>query len=190
MANDYRAYVECDYNSIYHYGIKGTKWGVRRFQNEDGSLTPAGEQRYLVNDGRVKHDGGKSSNNGMTVVSERKVKINKKRKKNASDEDGGTTKKKSGGSRLAMEMYKSLKRGTLKEDLDDYYKNAGDDGEGKTEDFGSYRARKSGHPIPTKTKGSKKSKSKTKKSKSSKKSVMRSVVKTKKIKKMKTRRRS
>ena len=31
---------------IYHHGIKGQKWGVRRYQNEDGSLTPAGEKRY------------------------------------------------------------------------------------------------------------------------------------------------
>lgn len=29
-----------------HHGIKGQKWGVRRFQNEDGSLTPAGQKRY------------------------------------------------------------------------------------------------------------------------------------------------
>ncbi len=29
-----------------HYGIKGQKWGRRRFQNKDGSLTPAGVQRY------------------------------------------------------------------------------------------------------------------------------------------------
>ena len=31
---------------IMHHGIKGQKWGIRRFQNEDGSLTPAGEKRY------------------------------------------------------------------------------------------------------------------------------------------------
>ena len=31
---------------IYHWGIKGQKWGVRRYQNKDGSLTPAGKQRY------------------------------------------------------------------------------------------------------------------------------------------------
>ncbi len=29
-----------------HYGIKGQKWGKRRYQNSDGSLTPAGKQRY------------------------------------------------------------------------------------------------------------------------------------------------
>ena len=33
-------------NYIYHHGIKGQKWGRRRFQNEDGSLTPAGKERY------------------------------------------------------------------------------------------------------------------------------------------------
>lgn len=31
---------------IVHWGIKGMKWGQRRFQNKDGSLTPAGKKRY------------------------------------------------------------------------------------------------------------------------------------------------
>lgn len=31
-----------------HHGIKGQRWGVRRFQNADGSLTPAGKKRYDV----------------------------------------------------------------------------------------------------------------------------------------------
>lgn len=31
---------------LIHHGIKGQKWGERRFQYEDGSLTPAGIERY------------------------------------------------------------------------------------------------------------------------------------------------
>ena len=34
---------------LYHHGIKGQRWGVRRFQNKDGSLTNAGRERYLKN---------------------------------------------------------------------------------------------------------------------------------------------
>lgn len=33
-------------NEFFHSGIKGQKWGVRRFQNPDGSLTPEGKRRY------------------------------------------------------------------------------------------------------------------------------------------------
>lgn len=32
-------------NELYHWGIKGMKWGVRRYQNEDGTLTAAGKKR-------------------------------------------------------------------------------------------------------------------------------------------------
>lgn len=30
---------------LYHHGVKGMKWGVRRYQNADGSFTPAGKKR-------------------------------------------------------------------------------------------------------------------------------------------------
>ena len=33
-------------SELYHYGIKGQKWGVRRYQKEDGTLTNAGKARY------------------------------------------------------------------------------------------------------------------------------------------------
>lgn len=33
-------------SEMYHHGIKGQKWGRRRYQNKDGTLTPAGKERY------------------------------------------------------------------------------------------------------------------------------------------------
>lgn len=47
-------------NELYHHGIKGQRWGVRRFQNEDGSLTPEGMSRYGVDeDGNMSEAGRK-----------------------------------------------------------------------------------------------------------------------------------
>lgn len=41
-------------DELYHHGVKGQKWGVRRYQNEDGSLTPAGKVRYYKTMGLIK----------------------------------------------------------------------------------------------------------------------------------------
>ena len=37
-------------SDLRHHGIKGQKWGIRRFQNKDGSLTPNGKKRYGADD--------------------------------------------------------------------------------------------------------------------------------------------
>lgn len=48
-------------NHIYlaHHGIKGMKWGIRRFRNPDGTLTAAGKKRYYGQDGRLSRAGNK-----------------------------------------------------------------------------------------------------------------------------------
>lgn len=47
-------YVLIHSADIYHHGIKGQKWGVRRWQNEDGSLTEAGREHYGLKGAKYK----------------------------------------------------------------------------------------------------------------------------------------
>ena len=47
-------------NYLAHHGVKGQKWGVRRYQNEDGSFTPEGLKRYGVDsNGKMSREGSK-----------------------------------------------------------------------------------------------------------------------------------
>ena len=43
-------------NELKHYGIKGQRWGFRRFQNKDGTLTAAGKKRYAEEMERLKKE--------------------------------------------------------------------------------------------------------------------------------------
>lgn len=52
---------------IEHFQIKGAKWGIRRFQNPDGSLTPAGRERYGYRKESKKKTKSSSKNKEITV---------------------------------------------------------------------------------------------------------------------------
>lgn len=52
-------YIVCN-NELYHHGVLGQRWGVRRYQNEDGSLTPEGEKRYSESLSKAYDDGNKT----------------------------------------------------------------------------------------------------------------------------------
>ena len=67
-------------SSLYHHGIKGMHWGVRRYQNSDGTLTEAGKKRYV-------------SKNRKALEKERHDYANEGSDKYLSNLDEGTKKK-------------------------------------------------------------------------------------------------
>ena len=67
---EYNYITNCD--ELYHHGIKGMKWGVRRYQNKDGSLTPAGKKRYLPEE-----LGRKPIQKGVVVNSDGSITVSK-----------------------------------------------------------------------------------------------------------------
>jgi hypothetical protein len=67
-----------DDNVLTHYGIRGMKWGVRRYQNKDGSLTSAGKKRYKKTPEQLESEAQKKQdvkNRGTFTTAELKQKI-------------------------------------------------------------------------------------------------------------------
>ena len=63
-----------DYRSVgelSHHGIKGQKWGVRRFQNPDGTLTPDGRERYGINSNKDSDKVAEASANHFRATAEK-----------------------------------------------------------------------------------------------------------------------
>lgn len=53
-------------NELYHHGIKGQRWGIRRFQTKDGALTPRGQKRYNKEMDKLKAEKKKLRNEERT----------------------------------------------------------------------------------------------------------------------------
>lgn len=70
----------CD-NELYHHGIKGQKWGVRRYQNADGTLTEAGRKREARREHRKEYgfvSGTLKTSREMTRKTDRKQSVSDK----------------------------------------------------------------------------------------------------------------
>ena len=53
-------------DELYHHGVKGQRWGVRHYQNPDGSLTNAGRERYSTGKSKGVHRRGEGLGTGPT----------------------------------------------------------------------------------------------------------------------------
>lgn len=100
---------EC--SELYHHGILGMKWRVRRFQNKDGSLTTAGKKRY-------DSDGDESSGESSGETKKKKFSLKKSGskeniKKTTSKEDE-SEQKKTPSKEEDTEAYEAAKQKALK----------------------------------------------------------------------------
>ena len=60
--------------ALMHYGIKGQKRGQRRFQNEDGTLTPEGKERYNKGHGRIRFRRTDNTKKAAGITNKRNIK--------------------------------------------------------------------------------------------------------------------
>lgn len=106
---NYNYWAEDSSEAIEHHGILGMKWRRRRYQYEDGSLTPEGRKRYLKGDGSLTRAGEKELDRRNKIM--RWARGEQIRK--ISNEDDGTFK--------TEELHKSIIKNNLnKSELKEY----------------------------------------------------------------------
>lgn len=66
-------------DELYHHGIKGQRWGIRRYQNPDGTWTEAGKKRYGSGKNRYKNEDGTYTEEGHKHYSEEGAKKHSKK---------------------------------------------------------------------------------------------------------------
>lgn len=107
--------IEIEEDALEHAGIKGMKWGIRRYQNPDGSLTPAGRKRYAKEaEKAAKVEKAKSFYKGIKDKHDAKVAAKKEAK--------AAVKAKEKAKADEVKFYNSLKKKKISEMTDDEVK--------------------------------------------------------------------
>lgn len=125
-------------DELYHHGIQGQRWGFRRFQNEDGSWTPEGRERYGEGGARSKSDvqkyKAKVSYNTQKYKADLKSKSQKERDIRTAKEERLRIKENAKTTRLARKEQGKFDRLNKKEEAK-LNKNSGPGKFGKTKNM-------------------------------------------------------
>ena len=103
-------------DELYHWGIKGQKWGDRRYQNEDGSLTPEGRERYGKGGDRIKIERAKATYNTQKYKADLKSKAQREKDIRAAQEERNRIKENSNTMLLARKSQGKFDRLNKKEE--------------------------------------------------------------------------
>ena len=114
-------YKICKSDELRHHGVVGMKWGVRRYQNADGSLTPSGKKRRSLGEVIKAHGTAKKRKAALEKARQTKLANKKAAEQRAKDVEAGKIKSKD---MTEAELQTRIKRLELEKTYNDAIRNS------------------------------------------------------------------